>query len=63
MLGRAALDQFVRWTYLALLVRKTHVSVPDLEAQAEFREAHFLDFHSEVSLQTLRHLENITRGF
>lgn len=47
-------------TYLALLVRKTHVGVPDLEAVAELRETHFLDRHSEVGLQTLHHLENIT---
>lgn len=50
-------------THLALLVRQTKVSVPHLEAIAELREMHFLDFHSEVSLQTLHHLEKPTEQF
>lgn len=54
------MDQVYRWTYIALLVRKTHVCAPDLEAIAELRETHFLDFYSKVGLQTLRHLENTT---
>lgn len=51
------------WTYFALLVRKGHVGVPDLEAVAELREMHFLDFHSEVCLQALGYLWKTTRGF
>lgn len=49
-----------RRTYFALLVRESHIGVPDLEAVVELGEMHFLDFHSKVFLQTLHHLENIT---
>lgn len=51
------------WTYFALLVRKPHVGVPDLEAVAELGEMHFLDFDSEVGFQALYYLWNTTRGF
>lgn len=48
----------VCWTYISLLIRETHVCVPDLEAVLQARELHLLDFHPEISLQTLHHLQN-----
>lgn len=46
-------------TYISLLVGETHVCVPDLEAVLQPWKLHFLDFHPEIGLKTLHHLENI----
>lgn len=49
----------VCWTYISLLIRETHVCVPHLEAVLQAGRLHLLDFHPEISLKTLHHLQNI----
>lgn len=58
-MGVCAVDLVCAATYVALGVRHPHVRVPDLEAVAELGEAHLLDLHPKVGLQTFHHLRNI----
>lgn len=46
-------------TYISLLIRETHVRVPHREAVSQAREFQLLDFHLEIGLKTLHHLQNI----
>lgn len=50
-------------TYISLLVRETHVCVPDLEAVSQPWKLHLLYFHPEVGLKALHHLDNNPEAF